>query len=139
MRKDTLAAGARSARFAGGVGENDLSRNIMSDKDRMKLEAATAKVEVARKSAPRQKFYPTEGILLVRRAEAAPESNVLITDPMEKEKPSEGIIIAFHPKSTYDSGECVVFGKYSGTEFKLNGEILLLLREEEVLGTLENV
>jgi chaperonin GroES len=137
-RKDLLAAGQRSAKFAGGFGEGEGTGLVMSDEDRAALDAQTAQIVVEKKDQPRQKFYPLDNVLLVRRVEAAKESEVLITDPMEKDKPAEGFILERGPNvsDALILGTHVVFGKYSGTEFKLNGETLLLMKTEEVLGTL---
>lgn len=133
-RKDTLAAGARSATFAGGVGETDYGRNLSSEpKD--DTVPVVEPVKIARK-----KFIPNTGVLLIRRAEAPEISTHIITSEMEKEQPSEGTVLAVSfetvTKSGYDVGAHVVFGKYAGTQFKLNGEILLLMGAEDIKGIL---
>lgn len=131
MRKDVLAAGAQKAAFAGGIGENDIFRNVAPEGD----ESVEIVVPVAPPAAPRMKYIPVRDNLLVRRIEVA-ASSVLITDTMEKEKPAEGIVLAAGIKSEYAVGTHIVFGKYCGTEFKLNGETLLLLTDDEVSGIL---
>jgi chaperonin GroES len=137
MRRDVLAAGARSAKFAGGVGENDITRNIMSDEDRAALDAQTAEVVIEKAEKPKKVFRPLAATLLVRRVTAEELSSLVITETMEQEKPSEGTIIAVGPKSYLSEGDHVVFGKYAGTEFKLNGEVLLIMDQEDIKGTIE--
>jgi chaperonin GroES len=142
MRKDTLAAGGRKATFAGGFGEG-MGPSVMSETDRAALNAQTAQITVEKKYQPRQKFYPVEGVLLVRRMEATKASEILVTDTMEQERPAEGFVVeARNPAnlgvSHFDIGTHIVFGKYSGTEFKLNGEVFLLMNVNEILGTIED-
>jgi chaperonin GroES len=136
-RKDLLAAGQRSAKFAGGVGEGT-GPSVMSEEDRALADAATQNLVIEKKAEPRKKFYPLENVMLVRRMEAATVSDVLITDTIEKEKPAEGFIVERGPNVpiSLTVGTHVVFGKYSGTEFKLNGEIFLLMKTDELLGTI---
>ena len=138
MRKDTLAAGARSAKFAGGVGEGS-GPSVMSDDDRAKLEAETAAVIVEKTAAPKKIFRPLGRFILVRRVTVEELSNVLITDTIEKEKPAEGTVIVTGPKVVdVRVGDRVVFGKYAGTEFKLNGETLLIMEDDCVQGVIED-
>lgn len=135
-RKDSLAAGAKSATFAGGVGEGDIYRNLSK-------EARIDEVIVIEKHVePRKKFLPNPGILLVRPIEVKTASSLLVLeeDPTKKERPSEGIVLAcglenLDGLSGHFVGTQIVYGKYSGTEFKLNGEVLLLMKFEEVLGS----
>jgi len=131
-RKDMLAAGARSAKFAGGIGENDVLRNVAPEGSR---DESIPVIETA--PVTRKKFRPTKGVLLVRRQEVVTTS-VLITDNMEKEKPAEGIVLEVGKGVDIEVGAHVVFGKYSGAEFKLNGETLILLEEGEIKGTIED-
>ena len=134
MRKDTLAAGARSAKFAGGVGENNIDRNLMTAEEAAQLDAELAAIVTEKKSQPNKKFIPTEEIMLVRRIELA--TSFLTEGIVEKEKPAEGIVLERGKNVPFSVGDHLVFGKYSGTEFKLNGEILILLEVGEVKGTL---
>ena len=134
MRKDILAAGQRSAKFPGGVGENDVFRNVMSAEDAAAADAEIAEIAFEKQAAPRKKFIPTEAIMLVRRTEAA--TSFLTEGIVEKEKPAEGVVLERGNNVPFAIGDHLVFGKYSGTEFKLNGEILILLRVDEVQGTL---
>src|SRR5437867_8177809 len=93
-----------------------------------------------------QKLTPLHDRVLVRRVEEADTAagGNIIPDTA-KEKPQEGIIIAAGtgkyekgqtiPLAVHE-GDRVLFGKYAGTEIKIGGEELLILREEEILGIL---
>ena len=85
--------------------------------------------------------------ILVKRVDEPTRSRGGIFLPeAAKEKPVEGIVLAvgsgkvdggkIHPLSVKE-GDRVVFGKYSGTEIKVNGEDRLILREDDVLGVVE--
>lgn len=92
---------------------------------------------------------PLHDRLLVKRIEEAEtvRGGIIIPDSA-KEKPQEGEVVAVGKgKVTEDGkvlpldvkeGDRILFGKYSGNEIKLDGEELLILREEEVLGVLTN-
>lgn len=134
MRRDVLAAGARSAKFAGGIGETDFDRNIMSDEDRAKADAELAQITVEKAEAPKKIFRPYGSTILVRRVTVEELSSVIITEAIEKEQPAEGTVIAVGPGSGIAIGAHVVFGKYAGTEFKINGEILLIMDSSDVKG-----
>lgn len=94
------------------------------------------------------KFRPLHDRLLVKREEAEQKSKggIIIPDSA-KEKPIEGKVIAIgHGKLLDDGkvralelkvGDRILFGKYSGTEIKIEGEEHIILREDEVLGVLE--
>ena len=133
-RKDTLAAGARTAQFVGGVGDGvDLHKISDEARDDWKPEAAPA--------APRKRFVPAGEVLLVKRAEAKLGSGILeLAESVEKEQPAEGVILAVsrEHEHAYLEGQYIAFGKYSGTLFKLNGEEFLLLPAEDVLGFIED-
>lgn len=92
-------------------------------------------------------FEPLHDRLLVRRDPNA--ANALAGTGLEipesaKEKPQQGTVISAGPGRVADNGvvrplgvkagDRVLFGKYSGTEIKLDGEEFLIMREEEVLG-----
>ncbi|HXE30794.1 MAG TPA: co-chaperone GroES [Terriglobales bacterium] len=93
------------------------------------------------------KVRPLHDRLLVKRIEEGEtiRGGIIIPDSA-KEKPQEGKVIAVGKgKVTEDGkvlpldvkeGDHILFGKYSGSEIKLDGEDLLILREEEVLGVL---
>ena len=90
------------------------------------------------------KFEPMSDRILVRRIEAEEKSpgGILIPDAA-KEKPIEGTVVAVGPgklergnhiRIPLEVGDRILFGKYAGTEIKLNGEAHVVLREDEVFG-----
>src|SRR5262249_45444507 len=91
------------------------------------------------------KFTPLHDRILVRRVEEAGTSRggIIIPDSA-KDKAQEGEIIAVGRGKTNDEGKLlplavkegdgILFGKYSGTEIKIDGEDFLIMKEEEVLG-----
>ena len=91
---------------------------------------------------------PLHDRLLVKRVEeeAKTKGGIIIPDTA-KEKPAEGLVIAVgNGKVTDDgatrqlevkAGDRVLFGKYSGTEVKIEGEEHLIMREDDVLGVVE--
>jgi chaperonin GroES len=93
-------------------------------------------------------FRPLHDRILVRRIEAEEKTagGIIIPDTA-KEKPQEGEIIAVGPGARDESGKPVpldvkagdriLFGKWSGTEIKLNGEDLLIMKESDVMGVIE--
>jgi len=129
-RKDTLAAGARTAQFVGGMGDG-IDLHKVSDEPRMEF------VPEPTAAARRKKFVPAGEVLLVKRAEAKLGNGIIeLAESVEKERPAEGEVLAVSQvhKHAYESGQYVAFGRYSGTLFVLNGEELLLLPAEDVLG-----
>ncbi len=95
-----------------------------------------------------KKFRPLHDRLLVKRVEAEEKSKggIIIPDSA-KEKPVEGKVIAVGNGKTLENGErralelkvgdLVLFGKYSGSEIKIDGEEHIILREDDVLGVVE--
>jgi chaperonin GroES len=93
-------------------------------------------------------FTPLHDRILVRRIEEGEtiRGGIIIPDSA-KEKPQEGEVISVGKGKSNDegkvfpldvkSGDRVLFGKYSGTEIKIDGEEFLIMREEEVLGILK--
>jgi len=92
-------------------------------------------------------LHPLHDRVLVRRIEDEPaRRGAIIIPDSAKEKPQEGKVIAVGKgrvseagkKTPLDvkAGDRVLFGKYSGSEIKLNGEELLIMKEEDVLGIL---
>ncbi|MBW8748874.1 co-chaperone GroES [Terriglobus albidus] len=91
------------------------------------------------------KFTPLHDRILVKRVEEGEtlRGGIIIPDSA-KEKPSQGEVIAVGKGKSNDEGKVfpldvkvgdkILFGKYSGTEIKLDGEEFLIMREEEVLG-----
>jgi len=94
------------------------------------------------------KFRPLHDRVLVRRitAEEKTAGGIIIPDTA-KEKPQEGEVIAVGAGTINEKGEVrpldvkagdrILFGKWSGTEVKLNGEELLIMKESDVMGILE--
>jgi chaperonin GroES len=95
-------------------------------------------------------FRPLHDRVLVRRIEADEKSSggIIIPDTA-KEKPIQGEIVAAGPGARQDNGtlqqldvkvgDRVLFGKWSGTEVKIDGEDLLIMKESDLLGVLEGV
>ncbi len=94
------------------------------------------------------KFRPLHDRVLVRRIEGEEKSagGIIIPDTAQ-EKPSEGKIIAVGSGVRNENGEIValdvkagdriLFGKWSGTEIKIDGEELLIMKESDVMGIIE--
>src|SRR5271166_4973461 len=93
------------------------------------------------------KFTPLHDRLLVRRIEEGETTRggIIIPDSA-KEKPQEGEVISVGKGKSNDEGKVfplavkegdrILFGKYSGTEIKIDGEEYIIMKEEEVLGIL---
>jgi chaperonin GroES len=81
-------------------------------------------------------FTPLHDRILVRRVEEGESirGGIIIPDTA-KEKPQEGEVMVF--PLDVKAGDSILFGKYSGTEIKIDGEEFLIMREEEVLGILK--
>ena len=94
------------------------------------------------------KFRPLHDRVLVRRVEQEEKTagGIIIPDTA-KEKPQEGEIIAAGPGARGEDGKLhpldvkagdrVLFGKWSGTEVKVDGEDLLIMKESDVMGIIE--
>ncbi len=91
------------------------------------------------------KLTPLHDRILVRRVEEAETTRGgLIIPDSAKDKPQEGEVVAVGKGKVNEEGKVrpldvkegdrILFGKYSGTEIKLDGEEFLIMREEEVLG-----
>ena len=91
------------------------------------------------------KFKPLHDRVLVKRIEQEEKTKggIIIPDTA-KEKPQEGEIVAVGPGARDEAGKLVkldvkvgdrvLFGKWSGTEVKVNGEDLLIMKESDILG-----
>ncbi len=96
------------------------------------------------------KFRPLHDRVVVRRIDAEEKTTggIIIPDTA-KEKPMEGEIIAVGPGARNEQGHLVppdvkagdriLFGKWSGTEVKLDGEELLIMKESDIMGVVEGV
>ena len=94
------------------------------------------------------KFRPLHDRVVVRRLEAEEKTagGIIIPDTA-KEKPQEGEVVAVGPGGRDEAGKLipidlkagdrVLFGKWSGTEVKIDGEELLIMKESDVMGVLE--
>jgi chaperonin GroES len=94
------------------------------------------------------KFRPLHDRVLVRRVEEEERSagGIIIPDTA-KEKPMQGEVIAVGPGAKDENGKVhaldvkagdrVLFGKWSGTEVKMDGEELLIMKESDIMGVIE--
>ena len=94
------------------------------------------------------KFRPLHDRVVIRRIEGEEKTKggIIIPDTV-KEKPQEGEVVAVGPGARDESGkltpvelkpgERVLFGKWSGTEVKIDGEELLIMKETDVMGVIE--
>ncbi len=93
------------------------------------------------------KFRPLHDRVVVKRIEAQEKSKggIIIPDTV-KEKPQEGEVVAVGPGGRDESGKLiamdlkagdrVLFGKWSGTEVKLDGDELLIMKESDIMGVI---
>ena len=94
------------------------------------------------------KFRPLHDRVLIRRVESETKTKggIIIPDTV-KEKPIEGEVIAVgsgtrdeqgkvHPLDV-KAGDIILFGKWSGTEVKIDGEDLLVMKESDIMGVVE--
>jgi chaperonin GroES len=99
-------------------------------------------------TATKIKLRPLHDRILVKRLEEQDEKHGSIIIPdTAKEKPQEGKVIAVGSGKVTDegkklpldvkAGDRILFGKYSGSEVKIDGDEYLILREEDVLGILD--
>ena len=93
-------------------------------------------------------FRPLHDRVLVRRIEAEEKTagGIIIPDTA-KEKPQEGEVVAVGPGARAEdgtvtaldvqAGDRILFGKWSGTEVRIDGEELLIMKESDILGVIE--
>ena len=96
------------------------------------------------------KFRPLHDRVVVKRIDAEQKTagGIIIPDTA-KEKPQEGEVVAVGPGARNERGELVaidlepgdrvLFGKWSGTEVKLDGQELLIMKESDIMGVIESV
>ena len=96
------------------------------------------------------KFRPLHDRVVVKRidAEAKTKGGIIIPDTV-KEKPMQGEVVAVGPGARNEqgalvpldvkAGDRILFGKWSGTEVKIDGEELLIMNESDVLGVIEGL
>ncbi len=94
------------------------------------------------------KVKPLQDRVLVKRVEeeAKTKGGIIIPDTA-KEKPQEGLVVAVGPGKVTDAGnrvapevkagDRILFGKYSGTEIKIEGQEHLILREDDILAVID--
>ncbi|HEY5997462.1 MAG TPA: co-chaperone GroES [Candidatus Deferrimicrobiaceae bacterium] len=94
------------------------------------------------------KVKPLQDRVLIKRVEeeAKTKGGIIIPDTA-KEKPQEGLVVAVGPGKIADNGsrvtpevkagDRILFGKYSGTEIKIEGEEHLILREDDILAVID--
>ena len=94
-------------------------------------------------------FRPLHDRVVIRRVEAEEKTlgGIIIPDTA-KEKPMEGEVVAVGPGARDESGKVqpldvkvgdrVLFGKWSGTEVKLDGEDLIIMKESDLMGIIDN-
>ena len=94
------------------------------------------------------KIRPLQDRVIVKRLEEEEKTKggIIIPDTA-KEKPMEGLVISVGKGKTADDGKLIkpdvkagdriLFGKYSGTEVKIDGQELLIMREDDILGIIE--
>ncbi|MCP4329225.1 MAG: co-chaperone GroES [Alphaproteobacteria bacterium] len=95
-------------------------------------------------------FRPLHDRVLVRRLEGDEKTagGIIIPDTV-KEKPMEGAVVAIGPGARGEDGKLValdvkpgdriLFGKWSGTEVKIDGEDLIIMKESDILGIIEGI
>ncbi len=94
------------------------------------------------------KFRPLQDRVLIRRLDSEEKTagGIIIPDTA-KEKPMEGVVVAVGPGARSEDGKLhpldvkagdrVLFGKWSGTEVKVDGEELVIAKESDILGVIE--
>ena len=95
------------------------------------------------------KFRPLHDRIVVKRIEAEEKTagGIIIPDTV-KEKPSQGEVVAVGPGGRDEAGKLipidiragdrVLFGKWSGTEVKIDGEDLLIMKDSDIFGVIED-
>ena len=95
------------------------------------------------------KLRPLQDRIIVERIEeeTTTKGGIIIPDTVSKEKPQEGKVVAVGKGKTNEAGKLipmdvkvgdrVLFGKYSGSEVKIDGEEYLIMREDDILGVVE--
>ena len=106
------------------------------------------KIVVQRFMGDTMKFRPLHDRVVVKRSDAEDKTagGIIIPDTA-KEKPSQGEIVAVGPGGRDENGklipidlktgDTVLFGKWSGTEVKIDGQDLLIMKESDIMGVIE--
>ncbi len=107
--------------------------------------SANRRFNTSKQGASKMGFRPLHDRVLVRRVEAEEKTaGGIICPDTAKEKPQEGEVVAVGGGAKADDGKItpldvkagdrILFGKWSGTEVKLDGEDLIILKESDILG-----
>ena len=111
---------------------------------------ASSRLSPARPETGPMKFRPLHDRVVVRRIDAEEKTagGIIIPDTAQ-EKPQQGEVVAVGPGSRDEHGELirldlkagdrVLFGKWSGTEVKIDGQELLIMKESDIFGVIERV
>jgi chaperonin GroES len=114
----------------------------------MRIEPDPGRVGAVQEETQSMKFRPLHDRVVVRRVKSEEKTagGIIIPDTAQ-EKPQEGEIIAAGPGARDEAGKLVpldvkagdriLFGKWSGTEVKIDGEDLLIMKESDVMGIIE--
>ena len=156
---DRLARGARSVTFKAGdakktdkvqINEGTLATDA-TRKELDRMSAEDAKKVGPRKSAPVMKRTPRplydRVVIRTVKAEERISSIIVPEEAKDKERPREGVVV-FVGNGKVDvngnqramvvkPGDTVLFGQYAGTDVSIDNEIVLMMREEEILAVLE--
>ena len=151
---DALARGARSVTFkAGDAKKGDKIQinkgTLMSEEDRKALDKLTPAPIVKEKPVMKRKPRPLYDRVVVRTKKDEERISTIIIpeEQKEKERPREGVVV-FIGNGKVDvngnqramvvkPGDTVLFGQYAGTDVEIDGEKVLMMREEEILAVLE--
>lgn len=156
---DRLARGARSVTFkAGDTKKGDKVQinqgTLATEETRKELDKLTAKDVAAAgpaKAAPVMKRKPRplydRVVIRTKKAEERISSIIVPDEAKDKERPREGVVVfvgngkvdinGVQRAMVVKPGDTVLFGQYAGTDVKIDGEIVLMMREEEILAVLE--
>jgi|GEM_PF-768864 chaperonin GroES len=137
MRKDVLASGARKATFVIGANvDAPVELKNLSSEPRMD----TTQVEIDR-TRKIKRIVPKRDNIIVERRESEDVSigGILIPqDSQDKDKPAEGVITEVGPDvKDLKRGDFVIFGRYSGTEYQFGSQLILFMKEDEVIAVVE--
>jgi chaperonin GroES len=147
-RKGDLMRQSRIPRWHSLV--KSANRGHMTDghADRVSRRPSEAGLAALNRNEAPMKFRPLHDRVVIRRIEGEEKTKggIIIPDTV-KEKPQEGEVIAIGPGARDESGKLVpldlkkgdrvLFGKWSGTEVKIDGEDLLIMKESDVMGVIE--
>ena len=148
---DRLARGAKSAQFSVGGAKKGSKVVINPGMAGTDAEATAAEKEKVRLSVtpetPRikSKLTPLYDRVIIRKTEELDRIGSIIIPDEAKDRPSEGTVLYVGFGRLVNGelkplwlkgGEKVLFGKYSGTEVKVDGETVLLMREDEILAAI---